>query len=1020
MNKKSRLSIWIAVIAGILGAVLLAVLMNVFLEKAMISRQAEASREKLTLIDSMLDDMESTEEAEREAFDELNISKADTIAFMASQMSDFSFSDKHMSELRKIIDVYDLIIVDSDGEIICSALESADTKGYISHIKEVWEGSKAADPFTVENDDLTLRFYASKIDYSHMAVIVRNTEVLNQKINDLASLNATLDGVKVGQEGFAFAISADDHTLLYYPDESLIGTKASDCGIDESLIGDGTDGYVTINGKSYYCSTALLHDKYIVCAVPESELLSNRNLTILISLLIYLITALIMILYAGFNACDTKSRNEEGFGKIFAGRLFAITIVGALCAFFLTYLFMTLFSLSRQSITNSHRLDEAIESIKASEDENTYIDEQFDESYLEKASLLARIIEESEPEALTQEFMASLADKLKVKRASYFGTDGNIVASSDTNWGLTLSSDESDQTYEFRRILEGSCDNLVQAPMLGDDGEYYQYVGVAICDDDHRVCGLAQIGIAPSMLELAHSSANLDDVLSDIQTGNNGFVFAVDDATHIFTYYPDDALTGGRATDYGLEEEQLISGYNDLIKVNNVTYYSESGKYGDNLIFVAVPMNTLNNLSLPIAVVAGIFCFVWMLILWAILNGGIGTTVEAASGVAADAAPIDAGETEASPEMINVDRGDGKNIRTRSILTRFSNSDVSWEEHTPWQKVCIIFKIIIGVVALCLLLMLIFADSLFSSDSIIHFILKGNWQKGFNIFAVVQCLILIIAVEVISIAVRKLLMWFSGKLEARGNTLIRLLVSFIKLATMIGLIYACLSELGADTSVLLTSAGILSLVVGLGANSLIKDILAGLMIVFEGSFQVGDIVTINGFRGTVIEIGIRTTKVKEGGGNIKVFNNSSVGDVLNMTKDFSIVSVDMSIEYGEDLRYVENVLADEFPAIKEALPAIKDGPFYKGVSELGDNSVNLKIVAKCAEADRVQLDRDLKRELKLIFDKYNISIPFPQVVINEPPTSFHSTSLLQDETADEFTISQSEASQDVYIETEDN
>ena len=1020
MIKKSKNSITLAILVAVIGAALLILVMNIFLNRAMTDRQQEASKEKLLYVDEMLSEMEETEEAEREAFDELNISKADTIAFMAGNVNDFAFSDRHMEELREIIDVYDLLIVDSEGKIICSALENAVTdNGYLANLANVWEGSEAADPFTVEAADATLRFYASKIDYDHMAVIVRNTQVLQQKIRDLASIPATLDGVKVGQEGFAFAMSPEDETLLYYPDESLTGKNASECGIDASMITDGESGYITIGGTRYYCTTALLHDIYVVCAVPDSELGANRNATILITLLIYMITALVMILYAAFAMADKKTKEEDDFAGCYRSRLFAITVVGAICVALLTYLSVTLFSLSRQSITNGHRLNETMDALKAAADENTYIDEQFDESYLEKASLLGKIMEEADPDLLTQEFMEELAKRLMVKRASYFGMDGNITASSDKNWGLSLSEDETDQTYEFRRILEGSVDNVVQAPMQGDDGLYYQYVGVAICDSDHRVTGLAQIGITPSLLELAHSSANLDDVLSHIQTGNNGFVFAVNDEDHTFSYYPEENLVGGKASSYGITEEQLISGYNDLIKINNVTYYSASGKYDDNLIFVAVPMATLNDLSLPIALVACVFCFVWMVLLWLLLGWGLKAAAgDFAEGNDAGCTGDSAKAGGAQSEMIDVDRGDGQRIRTRSILTRFSNHGVAWEENTPGQKVWILFRMMIGLAAVCLLIMLVMADKLFDSDSIIHFILKGSWQKGLNIFALTQCLILIVAAEVISVIIRKILLWLSDRLEARGNTLIRLVVSFIKLATVIGLLYACLSELGADTSVLLTSAGILSLVVGLGANSLIKDILAGLMIVFEGSFQVGDIVTINGFRGTVIEIGVRTTKVKEGGGNIKVFNNSSVGDVLNMTKDFSVVAVDMGIEYGEDLRYVENVLADEFPAIREALPAIKDGPFYKGVSELGDNSVNIKIVAKCNEADRVQLDRDLKRELKLVFDKYDISIPFPQVVINQPPESFHHTSVAEDETADEFSISQNEASQDVYVEIE--
>ena len=1023
--KKNRVNIALSVLMTLVGALILTFIMANFLNRSMADRQKKVSEEKLTAISEMLDEMNEKAELETAAFDELNVSKADAVAYMAQNLSDFAYTDEHMEELRQIIDVYNLLVIDREGNVVCSALKSPRDYSIsrFNQLREVYEGDESSQPFTIEDEDISLRYYGARIDDNNMVVIVRDTAVLDEKISAICSLASTLNDVKVGQEGFVFATSPLDYTFLYYPEEDFIGKSAVAMGLDASLLEDGLSDYITINGEEYYCSTAVLDEVYITCAVPGDELTANRNATIAITLIIYIITAAVMILYAFFAGEDKDTAEDEEYSRTIVGRLFAITLVGAVCLGLMTYFMMTLFSLSRQSITNKHRLSETLESLKLSEEEADLIRDQFDESYVEKARLLGRIVEDMDEDGLTMEFMDGLAEKLDVSRIRYFDTEGNTIAASGSFWGLKLSDDPEDQTYEFRKILEGGCDELVQEPMQGDDGLYYQYIGVAIKDDDHRTIGLAQIGITPSLLETALASADLDDVLSDIHTGNDGFVFAVDSEDGIFTYYPDEELVGWEATSYGMNEDELVTGYNDFITVNNVKYYSISGEYGSNLIYVAVPMARLNDMSLPVALVACIFGLLWLMLLWKLLAMGIKEmTISGEADNAEDASnkAMTSGNTSlnkpAAAEMINVDRGDGKQIRTRSILSRFSSRGISWKENTPGQKVWIIFKTIIGIAAVALLIMLINADSIFSEDSLVHYILKGSWKRGLNIFALCQCLILIIAVEVISVLVRKLLLWLADKLGAKGVTMIRLLVSFVRLATFIGLIYACLSVLGADTSVLLTSAGILSLVVGLGANSLIKDILAGIMIVFEGTFQVGDIVTIGGFRGTVVEIGIRTTKVKEAGGNIKVFNNSNVGDVLNMTKDFSVVAVDMSIEYGEDLCYVENVLAEEFANIKHALPAIIDGPFYKGVSELGDNSVNIKIVAKCNEADRIQLDRDLKRELKLIFDQHNISIPYPQIVLNQPATDFHHGDELEHEIADMFSQKQDQLSKGVVSE----
>ena len=148
---------------------------------------------------------------------------------------------------------------------------------------------------------------------------------------------------------------------------------------------------------------------------------------------------------------------------------------------------------------------------------------------------------------------------------------------------------------------------------------------------------------------------------------------------------------------------------------------------------------------------------------------------------------------------------------------------------------------------------------------------------------------------------------------------------------------------------------------------------------------------------------------------MKIFSNRNVSDIINMTRDYSLVAVDISIEYGENLEYVENVLEKELPAIAKKLPAICDGPFYKGVSQLGSSSVDLRIICRCNESDRIQLDRDLRRQLKLVFDRHNINIPFPQVVVNQPETSFHHTTRQQKEQAESFHEAQQEATKDIVI-----
>ena len=250
----------------------------------------------------------------------------------------------------------------------------------------------------------------------------------------------------------------------------------------------------------------------------------------------------------------------------------------------------------------------------------------------------------------------------------------------------------------------------------------------------------------------------------------------------------------------------------------------------------------------------------------------------------------------------------------------------------------------------------------------------------------------------------------------KGKTVSKLIVNFLKWVIAIATVFFVLAAWGANTTMMLASAGVFTLIIGLGSQALVADILAGIFIVFEGDFQVGDIVIIDGWRGEVISIGVRTTKLIDAGGNIKIINNSEIKTIINQTKELSVAKCYVAISYGTRIENVESVIADNIGKLKEKIPAIVEGPFYKGVSELAESSVNLLFVAKCKEDDIYQVQRDMNREIKILFDDNNIGIPFNQLVVHmgeddKPDTVSKKT----EKKVQEFTEEQKELSKDIEV-----
>lgn len=257
---------------------------------------------------------------------------------------------------------------------------------------------------------------------------------------------------------------------------------------------------------------------------------------------------------------------------------------------------------------------------------------------------------------------------------------------------------------------------------------------------------------------------------------------------------------------------------------------------------------------------------------------------------------------------------------------------------------------------------------------------------------------------------RILRLLFKARMQksSRAKTTFSLLDGFVKYACAIAIIIFILKACGVNTAAIVASIGVLTLVVGLGAQPLIADIIAGIFIIFEDEYHADEIVTIGDFRGTVMEIGIRSTKLLDAAGNIKIINNSAIGDVINLSRELSLAVVDCDFPYDVPVELIENILNKNFERIAKNIPAIKEGPYYKGVCMFKDSNVTVKIVAKCLEEDRFQVERDLNREYRRLLVENGVDIAYPQVVINYPAQKNFKVGEKEKSVAEEFAQKQTQ------------
>lgn len=220
--------------------------------------------------------------------------------------------------------------------------------------------------------------------------------------------------------------------------------------------------------------------------------------------------------------------------------------------------------------------------------------------------------------------------------------------------------------------------------------------------------------------------------------------------------------------------------------------------------------------------------------------------------------------------------------------------------------------------------------------------------------------------------------------DRHAQTIKGLIGNLLKYAIVIYCIIYSLTILGLDVAAVLASLGILGLVIGFGAQSLIEDVITGLFIVLEGHIQVGDVIAIDDFRGTVTSIGIRTTALVDDGGNERIINNSAIKDMTNLSDKESIAAVIIGISYNADLVKAEKVVKETLEKLPSMYPEIFTGVCkYFGVDNLNSSSVDLKMGAYVNEKNIFAAKRLINREIKLAFDANGVEIPFPQVVVHK-------------------------------------
>lgn len=254
------------------------------------------------------------------------------------------------------------------------------------------------------------------------------------------------------------------------------------------------------------------------------------------------------------------------------------------------------------------------------------------------------------------------------------------------------------------------------------------------------------------------------------------------------------------------------------------------------------------------------------------------------------------------------------------------------------------------------------------------------------VVGIVYLLVGIFVYILFRVTIKKILEYSKNRLSEKQQhhleTIESLILGLSKYIILLAVILAILATYGVDISSVLAGLGIATAVLGLAFQDMAKDIIAGISIVAQGLFEVGDIIEIDGFTGKVITLGLKTTRIQNWKGPVKIITNRTISEVINYTKTHSIAIVDVFASYDAPTEKVIDALEAVKKRLEGKLENTIDEIMVWGVMDLGESGVKYRISVKTEPYKHFKIQRIFRKEIKDEFAKHKIKIPYKQIVVH--------------------------------------
>ena len=740
------------------------------------------------------------------------------------------------------------------------------------------------------------------------------------------------------------AVLDDNDAILYCDDKNI--TKLTEMNMLADY--DGFTYYTAeADGVKYSiiassCKDINGDDVRVAALFPydlsvKEILISSR--TKIMFAFVAILTVMLFIIFLRDDAIESKEEMrflKKNFLRLQLRRAIPFCIMVAIMLFICCIVYINLGDLTDNENELQSEMQKSIYLYEEYCNDLITINEVTDERYYAYARML-NIYYREHPEKLTKNGLKEMSTLIGVNSISLFDERGNTVCTSSSLDNLNVLDDTESSLYDLRYTLTGKEELCIENDTAYMDEEGYIYA-VNRTDEEGVTCGAIAIepySDATRGMERLFTLENLDNYIRNLSKSGDFWIIGLDDEDLVRLYY-DESYTGKEIGTLGIEDEVLVDGYestNTLADDTDVIVMVGLSDYGyviDCLKFQWISRSSLKEtliLTLIFIVLSAFFIY------------------------------------------------DGLGSREHFEDVKIKAADFENERHAPfrkldaWGKIGRVFSLYVYIIAIYICYHQMSNDT----GTVLGHIIFGNWPKELSVYSFIGNIFIIFVLYTLSRCIRKLL-WLASRAGGQaGKTIARLLSSVVQYVTVIFGIYLICINFGVDAKTTIASAGIVGLGISFGAQDMIKDIIAGIFIFFEGNYKVGDMLMINGEWCWVKSIGIRSTKV-EFFGSMRIINNSQMAGVVNIQNYEEKVRLDVIVGKENDLNEIAAIMERELPLVKEKYPSFVKGIGYQGVSGIQANGYSLRFAAYCPSIVKGKVKRMVYGDLAEIFKRYDISV----------------------------------------------